>query len=254
MDENADPGESEAVAAFEHLGLTRYEAEVFIALQRIGTGTAREVARASEVPRSQVYSAAESLADRGLVDIQQSSPLKYRPVSPDAARSTLQERIERERERAFEYVDRVRAQSEEEHREDIWTIRGTEGTSDRVAELIGETDRRVVFGASTTERVTGPIEVAIADAADRGLDVTVVSSDEGVRALFAETPGVRSVAPPPMVANNARSGRILIGDDDVLLLSVLDPGGSEGEMAVWSTHTGFATALIQIIEASLGVA
>src|SRR5699024_1189511 len=64
----------EAVAALKRLGLSSYEAQVFIALQRLDTATVREVDRTTEVPRSQIYGAAEDLAERGLVDIQQSTP------------------------------------------------------------------------------------------------------------------------------------------------------------------------------------
>jgi len=100
--------EGDAVSSLERLGLTTYEAKVFIALQKLGSGTAREVSRVADVPRSQVYSVTESLEDRGLVEVQQSSPMQYRPVSIEEARRTLRERFETESDRAFGYVEGVR--------------------------------------------------------------------------------------------------------------------------------------------------
>jgi len=100
--------QNEAVDAFEQLGLTSYEAKVFIALHRLGAGTARDVAEITDVPRSQVYSVAESLENRGLLEVQQSNPIRYRPVSVDEARDTLRTQFERERDRAFEYVETVK--------------------------------------------------------------------------------------------------------------------------------------------------
>ena len=91
---------TDAVDAFEDLGLTSYEAKVFIALHRLGLGTARDVADTTDVPRSQVYSVAESLESRGLLEVQQSNPIRYRPVSVDEARETLRDRFEREQDRA----------------------------------------------------------------------------------------------------------------------------------------------------------
>jgi sugar-specific transcriptional regulator TrmB len=243
--------ESEAVEAFEHLGLTSYEAKVFIALHRIGGGTAREVSRTTDVPRSQVYSAAESLAEGGLVDVQQSNPMQYRPVSLEAARSTLRERLERERDRAFEYVESVRTEREDEQREDIWTIRGHDGIGDRVVELVAEAEDRVVFGTGSPAFASDAIVAALRDRAADGLPVVVVTENETVRERF-EGGAIEVMEPPPALSGNERAGRILFGDDDVLLMSVAQNDG--GEMAVWSAHTSFANVLIRIVEVSLGVA
>ncbi len=244
--------ESDAVAAFERLGLTSYDAKVFIALQRLGSGTARDVSRVTDVPRSQVYSVGESLADRGLVEIQQSSPMRYRPVSVESARSTLQDRFEREQTRAFEYVESVRRDREDEQREDIWTIRGQGGVTDRVVELVGEAERRVVFGAPRPELVPESIQRALAERADEGLTVTVVSEDPDVRAIFADSGGIAPVAPPPFLEDADAGGRLLYADDDVVLVSVFGSGDDpDRETAVWSAHSQFATVLIQMIEVGL---
>jgi len=50
--------EGDAVDALKSLGLTTYEARTFVALQKLGAGTASEVADIADVPRSQVYGAA----------------------------------------------------------------------------------------------------------------------------------------------------------------------------------------------------
>ncbi|WP_223173920.1 helix-turn-helix domain-containing protein [Haloferax sp. AS1] len=52
---------SEAIDALIELGLSTYEARVFTALIELGEGTAREVAKTSDVPRSQVYTTAKEL-------------------------------------------------------------------------------------------------------------------------------------------------------------------------------------------------
>jgi sugar-specific transcriptional regulator TrmB len=249
--------ESNAVEAFEHLGLTSYEAKVFIALHRIGTGTARDISRTTDVPRSQVYSAAESLADGGLIDIQRSSPMQYRPVSPETARSTLRDRMITEQERAFEYVETVRQEGTQEQREEIWTIQGREGIADRVAELANEAGDRVVFGTADPGRITPDIGDALAACVERGVDVTVISESEAVRDRFRDVEEVGLVAPPAMVESDPRTGRLLLGDDDMVLLSVLDPGlgaDPETEIAVWSVHSSFAAVLIRLTEIGLGVA
>jgi len=249
--------ESAAVESLEELGLTGYEAKVFIALQKLGVGTASDVDDIADVPRSQVYSAAESLEDRGLVEVQQSNPLRYRPVSIEAARSTLRERFEREQDRAFEYVETVREQHSDgdEEQEDIWTVRGRDRIADRIVELVEGAEESVLFGAPHVDLLTPDIEAAIRDAAADGKQVTVISADEGVRDRFADFDGIVATAPPPAFRHDSSAGRVVHTDDDAVLISVL---GEESiadinrETAFWSSDTNFASVLVQIMQSSLG--
>jgi sugar-specific transcriptional regulator TrmB len=221
---------------------------VFIALQRLGSGSAREVAEATDVPRSQVYSAAESLADRGLVGVQQSTPMRYRPVSVDAAEATLRERFEHERDRAFEYVGQVRAE-DAESREEVWTLRGTGAIDERVAELVGGADHRVTLGVRLPELLGEDLLDRLADRAGAGAAVTVVSESDAVRDRLP--PAVETVAPPARLAGDDRSGRVLSVDDDTVLLSVVDEAGDE--TAIWSSGPGFADVLGDLLEVGMGV-
>jgi len=248
-DSGAVSAENEAVAAFERLGLTSYEAKVFIALQRVGTGTAREVSEVTDVPRSQVYSVTDSLADRGLVSVQQSNPKRFRPVSVEAARSTLRDRFERESDRAFAYVERVQREGEDREREEIWTIRGRDAVTDRVIELVGTAEERIVVGLPTPELATESVDEALAAAADSGIDVAVISEHDAVGERFDDVAVVCD--PPAAVASNGSSGRLLFVDDETLLLSVLEGDGDE--MAVWSADSRFAGVFIRLVEDSLGL-
>jgi sugar-specific transcriptional regulator TrmB len=60
---------TDPTAALQRLGLSEYEAETFVALQQIDSGSASDVAEVSNVPRSPVYGAADDLEDRGLLDV-----------------------------------------------------------------------------------------------------------------------------------------------------------------------------------------
>lgn len=242
-------GEPEAVDAFEQLGLTSYEAKVFIALHQLGAGTAREVAEITDVPRSQVYSVAESLEDRGLLEVQQSNPIRYRPVSVEEARDTLRDQFEREQDRAFEYVETVKNEpAGEETQEDIWTVRGRDRVDDRTVDILSQAEERIVFGTRLPELITESIERALAERAAAGVAVIIVSRREEIQRQFAGVEGVSVEDPPAHRTDDQRSGRIVIADDDSILLSVL--GGEGDETAIWSSGSLFATVLIQLIEAS----
>ncbi|MCU4739844.1 TrmB family transcriptional regulator [Halobacteria archaeon AArc-m2/3/4] len=241
--------QTDAVEAFEGLGLTSYEAKVFIALQQLGSGTARDVARVVDVPRSQVYSVAESLEERGLLEVQQSSPIRYRPVSVDEARETLRERFENEQERAFEYVETVREEPNgEEEQEDIWTVRGRTRVDDRAVDILSNAEEQIVFGTRLPELLTEEIERTLEERAASGVDVMGVSREPVIRSQLDDLEGVSSFSPPDHRTDDERSGRIVIVDDDSVLLSVVDDDGTE--TAIWSAGSLFASVLIQLIEAN----
>ena len=132
-------GAHEAVEALQELGLSSYEAQVFVALQQLGTGTAQDVSQISDVPRSQVYGAADDLATRGLLEVVESAPKAFRPVSLSAARKHLETRIERQQQRAFENLEAI----ERDHTEftdevSISTLRGHQPIRERMIDLAGQ--------------------------------------------------------------------------------------------------------------------
>ena len=242
----------DAVEALKRLGLSSYEAQVFIALQRLDTGTVRDVDRMTAVPRSQIYGAAEDLQERGLLDVQQSNPIQYRAVDLTEARTRLRERLEREQERAFDYLESTRNEfaNERESQEDIWTVQGRDTIDDRVTRLIEGADDRVIFGARDAAVLDGAIAGALATASERDVDVTIISTNEAVKERFSPVTGtvVRAVPDAP---DDERSGRFLVVDDDTVLISVL--GGEEipevdHEAAIWSAETGFATVLVGLLD------
>ncbi len=244
------PGDTEAIEAFERLGLTTYEARVFIALHQLGVGTAKEIADTAGVPRSQIYSTAESLEGKGLLDIQQSNPLRYRAVSIDEAQRTLRDQFEREQERAFEYVETVRQEGDEgEEQEDVWTVRGSDRVGVRVVDVLSEARERIVLGVQSLELVTEDIEQVVQKRAREGLDVTVISNSLAVRERFHSFDGITTVPPSEHQRDDNLIGRIVIVDDDSILLSVVSDDGHE--TAIWSANAIFASVLIQLTEAEI---
>ena len=246
--------ESTAIESLRRLGLSKYEAEVFIALQKLGTGTASDVDRITDVPRSQVYGAAESLEERGLLEVQQSNPIQYRAVDLAEARERLRARIEREQDRAFGFLETVQGELSEgsEEQEDIWTIHGRDTVSNRIAQLVADADGRLVLG-SDAPLLDEVVVDALGDRADVDVEVTVVSADEETADRLAHLPAVRVVTIPPGTIpdeNNRHRGRILVVDDDTVLLSVLgdERRGRREETAIWSRGTGFAAIFIRMID------
>src|SRR5437016_11686130 len=95
---------SEASDALQRIGLSRYEALVFVNLARAGATTAGDIARASGVNRVQTYRALEGLEARGLVEVTLDRPRRY------AARAIndVFEMIADEKRSELEKLDAVR--------------------------------------------------------------------------------------------------------------------------------------------------
>jgi sugar-specific transcriptional regulator TrmB len=248
-----EPSEHEAIEALERLGLSNYAARVFVALQRLGVGTAKEIHDVAGVPRSQVYGAADELEALGLVELQQSTPKRYRPVGLDAARRSLAEQLKNEADRAFDYLEAARRErTAGETRDDVWTVRGREPVNNRVVELVDQAQERVVYAAKTPELVSDELVCALSERAESGVSVHVVSECPDVRARFED-------ASPEIVVSNPRddeppadtAGRLLLVDRRVVLLSVVPPAGSGDETAIWSADSAMADILSRFIESGL---
>ena len=241
--------ESDAVTALQRLGLSKYEASVFVALQRLGTGTAREVADETDVPRSQVYGAAERLEERGLVEIQQASPIRYRPVSLSEARDRLRDRFDRETDRAFEALETVHKEAETDgEQEAVWTVTGRDAVIGRTAALVEDAERRVVYSGDA-DHLEDTVVDALADAAESGVSVVAVSADD-LTDRFAETAVTVRQLPATYADRGGEAGRLLVADDDGMLVSVEQHDGVE--TAIWSAGTGFASVFIRLADTWFG--
>lgn len=90
--------QEEAVEPLTRLGLTEYEARCFVALSGLGSGTAKEISEASDVPRTRVYDVARALEAKGLLEIQHTNPKRFYAVPVDHAvdllRQECQSRVE----------------------------------------------------------------------------------------------------------------------------------------------------------------
>jgi sugar-specific transcriptional regulator TrmB len=250
--------EDDAVETLTRLGLTTYEARVFVALQKTGPATASEVSDVADVPRSQVYGAAEGLEERGLVDVGGSTPTRYRPVELSAARRRLVEELERAGDAAFEYLEGVQgalAGGGGDRTEAVWTVEGKAAVAARTAELVAAAEERVLYGTGDAERVEPEVAAALSAAAEEGVLVVGVSAEDDAHERFASVDGVDARRVPRSVAPDVGTGRVLLRDADGVLLSAVGgeylPASAE-ETAIWSADTALAGVLGTLVEAWVG--
>lgn len=233
------------IAALESLGLPSYEAKVFVALQKLGSGTAKEVGEVADVPRSQVYGTAERLEERGLIEIQDATPKIYRPVSLAEARRRLEERFESNTERAFTYLEGVQGDQSgtAEEQEGVWRLVGSAAIEGRACQLIERGTDRVVYGRNNDVAFTGRVKTRLAARASEGIPVVVLTDDPDES---YDIDGVRTHVIPSNLRGSEHAGRLLLVDSDTVLMSAVSPDGSE--TAIWSAGTGFARVLVPLVE------
>ncbi len=240
-----DESSPDPIAALESLGLPNYEAKVFVALQKLGTGTAKAVSETADVPQSQVYGAAESLEDQGLIEIQQSTPKTYRPVPLEEARNRLEERFETNKDRAFSYLETVQDELAEtaEEQEGVWRLAGRAAIENRTVQLIESATDRIVFGLNESVSFSDAVRTALEAQATAGTVVVVLTEDPD---RIPEMHDVLVHVIPQNLQGSDQAGRLVLVDDDTVLMSVVETDGTE--TAIWSARSGFARVLIPLVE------
>ena len=241
--------EREAVKSLRTLGLSNYEAQVFVALQQLGSGTAQDVNDVSGVPRSQVYGAADDLAERGLVEVVETSPKAYRPVALSTARELLTERLESETDRAFDRLESIRTDDTDVGEgAGVATLRGRQPIDDRITTLVDSATHTVVFVSPAAEAMTPEIADALRGVAGVA-DVTVVTADRSLTETFAED----SVTVFVMSEDNPAdfAGRALMIDDRTVLLAAETGDAPVGEEALWTGDTSIGRILAAFMRSGM---
>ena len=244
--------DEEALAALQRLGLTAYETRVYVALEKLQSATASEIADVSDVPRSQVYQTATALKDRGFIEEQQANPTRYRVVPVDEVRQQFEAQFQTDKRQAFEYVESIQgtlAETKEESKTEIWTVRGRPNVATRTSQLLADAERSVVYGARP-DMLAREREITdrLGELGERGVAVTLLIGED----VTVDVPDAVSIVRiSDDRTEDAPTGRILAVDSTALLLSVVttgDDGQNDDETAIWSAETDFAHVLIQLFK------
>ncbi|MCK9592001.1 MAG: TrmB family transcriptional regulator [Methanoregula sp.] len=134
------------IECLKSLGLTKYEALVYIALLKVVTATASEIHEISGVPRASVYTVINQIIDKGLVSVSQSAPKRFAAIPPEDVITRLMGRIEKDAQYArdsLSSVYRERMNPGLGTEELIWNIYGIENIKKRFTDLISGAKREI---------------------------------------------------------------------------------------------------------------
>ncbi|MFA7563145.1 MAG: helix-turn-helix domain-containing protein [Methanoculleus sp.] len=137
--------------SLKSLGLTKYEALVYIGLLRMVGATATEVHEISGVPRASVYPVLDRLVQKELVSVSHTTPKRFGAVPPGQGIENLMRRIEADAESARVALDAIYREKRLDDRGDqelVWTIYGEENIRTRLAEMFRSAERNVELFAT----------------------------------------------------------------------------------------------------------
>ena len=243
---SADRTQTRAASLFRELGLTEYEARVYVALLRLGTGTAREIAETAGVPRTRIYDSVEALSERGLVDIQHASPKEFRPVSHETAMRQFQTEYEETIENLSDLLTDLEPAERQHEQTGVWAVTGRETVTERVLGFIAEAEEEVVY-MGVEELLTDDIVAALAAAERRGVDIRLAGSSPAARERIGEAVADAERFKTLWEFTETTAGRLLMIDRETILISVLTDGGSPEETAIWGS--GERNSLVVVLKA-----
>ncbi|HDS63975.1 MAG TPA: TrmB family transcriptional regulator [Methanofollis liminatans] len=223
--------------ALKTLGLTKYEALVYVALLQVTRATATEIHEISGVPRASAYPVLDRLIQRNLVTVSHTTPKRFSAIPPEEAVNSLMrgigEKASYAKESLQELYDR-RKTPEGGGQELVWTITGDANIISRIRDLIAQaTDRVEVLGSW---HLIGDLVEPLSLAAGR-VRVEVITNNPGEAVL----PGIQVSTIVPSIwskemGSNERAGIFFVDGSKVMVVM-----GSEGEIpiALYSESEGF---------------
>lgn len=235
---NGERARTEAVSLLQDLGLKEYEARSFLALTQVPDATARELSDRSEVPRTRVYEAVRVLEAKGLVEVQHTSPQRFRAVSVDEGTATL-------RRQYADHIDTLQSRlesldletaSDDSDRLQVWSLTGAAGIQSRTYDLLENADSEVVLLVVEAGLLTEGLFERVRDAVDRGVNVVVGGKTDAITArLEAELPPAQVFETDlgwlvgPDRGGEVAISRVLLVDHTALLVGSFYPGDGRDE-------------------------
>lgn len=236
------------LGTLKSLGLTEYEAKVYMALNLIKAGTASDIHAASNVPRSAIYSALARLDERGLVEVDQGKPMRYRSIVPAKAMEKLRSSIDAECGRAQKLLEEAHARGESrEHVECVWTVRSVMNLYNKISDLLNDAEGSIILIATDPmyfdlrERfpIFGNLASIIKKRLASGVRGRIVCVDASIaRRLQEEFPDieVRFLEPGKPSSRISLTGGVVMVDDREVLINITD-GLKHGDRDITAIHT-----------------
>ena len=249
---DTDANTERAIELLQQLGLKEYEARCFVGLTRLNTGTAKKLSDITEVPRTRVYDAIRVLEVQGLVEIQHSSPQKFRAVSLEEATATLRDKYEDRVDRLHDALESADTVDDEENStvQEVWAMSGQDAIENRAERLIESATDEIVLVIGDESLLTEKLIETLSGVKD-DIELLVGTLTSSLQEQVQETvpnattfvSGLEWLHGENTAEGNTAIGRLLLVDRGSILVSSIMPE-SKAERAIFGT--GLKNGLIVI--------
>lgn len=189
----------------EHLGLTRKEAETYMAILETGPATATEIANSTNVSKRHVYNIAQKLEERQFVIINDYlNPTTIEPAPPDK----VYERLKEEAEDIYRELESV-YQNGTVDNPDIKVLKSQATVVEKIQQLIASANDRIAISAPVD--FVPELRENLRDAVDRGVAVILL--------VFENPSGYSSV---PNISLDGIGHVIRYREGDIPILLAID--------------------------------
>ena len=241
--------EDKEVAALRRLGLTEYEARIYLALIRMGPKKASEVSYFGQVPRTKTYGAIRELERKGLLRIIPGKPDLYAPAAPSEHLLPVVTKLNREAKESEDVVQSLAILFESskytkqyvipEDVKEFWRIDGRKDILRKLAEILHESTKSINYATSAwgLVRAYKAHSEVLEEAKNRGVTVRLlspISSDNSAVAKeFSEILELRHIDSPFSAGSVSVDGRQLVVIDSKPDDLKTDRGF---DRAIWTTN------------------
>lgn len=133
------------VNSLKKLGLNRYESLTYIGLNRIITGTADEIAKISDLPRSRIYDILNELEKKGFVEVERERPIKYSVIEPKIIIRKQKNKFIEEMDECEEKLQELYDNQISEVRAPVWLIHSNEKIIKKEIEVIENAKKSITI-------------------------------------------------------------------------------------------------------------
>jgi len=164
------------------LGLTEYEAKVYIGLVESGPTTASDLSDFSGVPHSRIYDVLSKLESRGWIESQSGRPTRYRAKSPSEVvrlhRIKKEEKLKEASETIRQELEPLFEEDGGMEKPDVWTIRGTKEILSRIKEMIDSAEMEILISMPYFSNKFSQLERSIPILEAKDVDVKILTSEK----------------------------------------------------------------------------
>lgn len=243
---------AELTNALKDLGLTEYEAKIYITLIRLSSGNVSEIARESDVPRPKIYETLNELEKKDLVEIQYGKPKRYRPTLPEVAIEKLAQKYREAKNKAIKGLKTLEKIETGRPEEIIWTLRGGEQIINRIQAMLSKAKSEIIMGIPIEDL---PLFIDhISDLCSQGIRIRLTFGKDDLPRLTSLPldPNLEvGIIPITLPDENALpfthpgrhiippGSRIVVIDENEILFTF--PSVQESEFGIWAKSPGLVS-------------